>query len=184
MTSASALAAAGLYCFYPSLVGATALVLTETLFTLLVVGFLVLVERYLACPVARTLAAAGLVLGLAALTRSVVWLFPPFAASSCSAWGARNRGPAGSLSAATLVLAFAVTLAPWTIRNTRLQQTFTTVDVMGGRNVMMGNYEYTPGLSSLGGHRDRRRTGLASRPCRGITAAWPARPKGKSTSWR
>jgi hypothetical protein len=35
-------------------------------------------------------------------------------------------------------------LAPWSIRNSRLHQTFVTVDVMGGRNFMMGNYEHTP----------------------------------------
>ena len=45
---------------------------------------------------------------------------------------------------AVAVVAFAVVLAPWTIRNTRLQKTFITVDVMGGRNFMMGNYEFTP----------------------------------------
>jgi hypothetical protein len=48
------------------------------------------------------------------------------------------------VSAAPLMLGCALTLAPWTVRNTLLQQTFTTVDVMGGRNVMMGNYEFTP----------------------------------------
>src|SRR5690606_29646785 len=40
----------------------------------------------------------------------------------------------------------AAVLAPWTIRNSRLQETFITVDVMGGRNLMMGNYEHTPML--------------------------------------
>jgi hypothetical protein len=45
---------------------------------------------------------------------------------------------------AALCLAFAVVLAPWSIRNTLLQKTFITVDVMGGRNFMMGNYEHTP----------------------------------------
>src|SRR5690606_37700273 len=36
------------------------------------------------------------------------------------------------------------TIAPWPYRNTTLQKTLTFIDVMGGRNVMMGNYEYTP----------------------------------------
>lgn len=139
-----ALVAAGLYCIYPSLVGATALVLTETLFTLLLCGFLLLVERYFTTKSRAALAAAGLVLGLAALTRSVVWLFPPFAALFVLFLGSEKSWSGRLLSAATFVLVFAATLAPWTIRNTRLQQTFTTVDVMGGRNVMMGNYEYTP----------------------------------------
>jgi hypothetical protein len=40
-------------------------------------------------------------------------------------------------------LVFCVVISPWAVRNTLLQKTFTTIDVMGGRNVMMGNYEHT-----------------------------------------
>lgn len=139
-----AILAAALHTLYPSLVGATNLVLTETLFTLLVCAFLVLVERHVRTPSRWTLAAAGVVLGLAALTRSVVWLFPPFALVVLVV-ASRETGLARRVaSALPLLIGFAITLAPWTIRNTQLQKTFTTVDVMGGRNVMMGNYEFTP----------------------------------------
>lgn len=135
--------AASIFCFYPSLVGATNLVLTETLFTLLLCLFLLLIQQYLSSTQRVWLAAAGLTLGLAALTRSVLWLFPPFAALFLVAYG-RERLLLGRIaSAGLLVVCFCVTLAPWTIRNSMLQKTFTTVDVMGGRNVMMGNYEYT-----------------------------------------
>lgn len=137
------LIAAGICSLYPSLVGATNLVLTETLFTLLLCLFVLTIQQYLLSARRGWLAAAGATLGLAALTRSVLWLFPPLAAVYLVAFS-RQRTWLGRLaSAATLVLAFGVTLAPWTIRNTLLQKTFTTVDVMGGRNVMMGNYEYT-----------------------------------------
>ena len=47
------------------------------------------------------------------------------------------------MAAVPLVL-FILTLSPWIYRNTTLQKTFTVVDVMGGRNAMMGNYEHTP----------------------------------------
>lgn len=86
----------------------------------------------------------GALLGLGALVRSVLWLFPPFLvvylfwATRDQRWGRRL------LYAAIAVGAFMATIAPWSVRNTRLQKTFTTIDVMGGRNVMMGNYEYTP----------------------------------------
>jgi 4-amino-4-deoxy-L-arabinose transferase-like glycosyltransferase len=137
------LIAATICCFYPSLVGATNLVLTETLFTLLVCLFVLGMQQYLVSARRGWLAAAGVTLGLAALTRSVLWLFPPLAFVYLLALG-RERSWLGRLaSAATLVAACGLTLAPWTIRNTLLQQTFTTVDVMGGRNVMMGNYEFT-----------------------------------------
>src|SRR5207344_2330236 len=39
---------------------------------------------------------------------------------------------------------YVVVIAPWAIRNTRLQQVVTIVDTMGGINLRMGNYEYTP----------------------------------------
>lgn len=145
-----AMAAATLHCLYPSLVGATNLVLTETLFTFLLVGFLLLIERSLVTELIQptqsrwALASAGVVLGLAALTRSVVWLFPPFAVLLIISFSRQPSWPRRLASALPFMLGFALTLAPWTIRNTRLQETFTTVDVMGGRNVMMGNYEHTP----------------------------------------
>jgi len=136
--------AATIHCLYPSLLGAADMVLTETVFTLLLCGFLVLIERYFASPSRLTLATAGVMLGLAALTRSVVWLFPLFAVLTIITFS-RNRTLLGRIgSAAPLMLGFVLTLAPWTVRNTLLQQTFTTVDVMGGRNMMMGNYEFTP----------------------------------------
>lgn len=96
--------------------------------------------------VGRTLAlygAAGMALGLATLTRSVLWVFPivlsPYLlAAAQQSWRSRVAG------VACLWLAFGAVLAPWAVRNTRLQRTLTTVDVMGGRNLMMGNYEHTP----------------------------------------
>jgi 4-amino-4-deoxy-L-arabinose transferase-like glycosyltransferase len=137
------LIAAAICCFYPSLVGATNLVLTETLFALLVCLLVLWFQRYLSSERRGWLFAAGVTLGLAALTRSVLWLFPPLAFLYLLFLGREQTWLGRLASATTLVLAFCVTLAPWTIRNTLLQKTFTTVDVMGGRNVMMGNYEHT-----------------------------------------
>jgi 4-amino-4-deoxy-L-arabinose transferase-like glycosyltransferase len=135
--------AAGLCCFYPSLIGYTDLILTETLFTCLLCGACALLARALRRPTLAVLAGAGVVLGLAALARSVVWLFVPVLAvfllvALRGGWRTRLAG------AAVLVLAFAVTIAPWSVRNTRLQKTFVAIDVMGGRNFLMGNYTYTP----------------------------------------
>jgi 4-amino-4-deoxy-L-arabinose transferase-like glycosyltransferase len=93
------------------------------------------------------MAAAGVLLGLGALTRSVLWMAPPFLALFVLlTW--RASLPRRLLAAGLMVAAFAVTLAPWSVRNTRLEQTFVAVDTMGGRNFMMGNYEYTPLYSS------------------------------------
>lgn len=130
-------------CFYPSLLGFNTLLLTEVLFTFLLSAFCLLVVLSVRRGSLAGMAAAGGVLGLAALTRSVMWLFPPvLAVFLLFAW----PGPLWRrLAAGALVgLAFAAVIAPWSIRNTQLQKVFTTIDVMGGRNFMMGNYRYTP----------------------------------------
>jgi 4-amino-4-deoxy-L-arabinose transferase-like glycosyltransferase len=136
--------AAAFVCFYASLLFTTNLVLTESLFTFLLMLFCLCMLHAWRMESTRWYAAAGATLALAALTRSVLWLFPPFAIVFL--WFALRPHAASYRLAriAALVLAFAVVLAPWSIRNSLLQKTFTTVDVMGGRNLMMGNYEHTP----------------------------------------
>lgn len=138
------LIAAAICAFYPSLIATGGLVLTETLFTLLVCVCCLLMERYLTSEKVVWLAGLGVVLALAALTRSVLWLFPaPLVLFMLACDRSKQMGRRAA-HAGIAVLAFAVVLAPWTVRNTQLQKTFITVDVMGGRNLMMGNYEHTP----------------------------------------
>jgi 4-amino-4-deoxy-L-arabinose transferase-like glycosyltransferase len=134
---------AALCCFYPSLLGYNNLLLTEVLFTLLLCVFCLAVVASLRAHSFSYLAFAGIALGLAALTRSVVWLFPPILGLFLLvAW--KEAAWRRLAAAATFGIVFAATIAPWAIRNTRLQQTFVAIDVMGGRNFMMGNYEHTP----------------------------------------
>jgi 4-amino-4-deoxy-L-arabinose transferase-like glycosyltransferase len=135
--------AAGLFCFYPSLLGYSNLLLSETYFTFFVVGFTWLVLEAVHRQKFSILAAAGIVMGLAALTRSILLLFAPLLAvflwlSWKGTWSRRT------MAAILPVAVFVAVIAPWAGRNTRVQSTFTTIDVMGGRNAMMGNYEYTP----------------------------------------
>lgn len=135
--------AAGIVCFYPSLLIFGNLLLTETLFTLLLTtacyGFVLAMQR---CSL-KYVVISGVVLGLAALTRSVVWLAPPFLAIFL-AIASRGNWTERAKAAGAVVLAFWLTILPWSVRNTRLQQTFVAIDVMGGRNFMMGNYQHTP----------------------------------------
>jgi 4-amino-4-deoxy-L-arabinose transferase-like glycosyltransferase len=134
---------AGLYCFYPSMLGLNNLLLTEVLFTFLLVAFCCALLRALRRASVGALLLAGVLLGLAALTRSVMWLFPALLAPFLLfAWegGWRRR----LLAAAAVTAAFAATVAPWAARNTRVEQTFVVIDTMGGRNFMMGNYRHTP----------------------------------------
>jgi 4-amino-4-deoxy-L-arabinose transferase-like glycosyltransferase len=137
------LGAAGLFCFYPSLLGQNNLLLTEALFTFWLIAACLAAARFFRTESLAWLAGAGVLVGLASLTRAVLWLFPPVLALGLLVFwtvGFRRRLAA----AAVLLAAFAVTLAPWAVRNTRLHETFVPIDVMGGRNLMMGNYEHTP----------------------------------------
>ena len=128
---------------YPSLIFFNFLILTETLFTCLLVAFVLLTVLVVQTPRAWLALACGLTLGLATLTRSILWPLPLIL---CPLLAVLIRAPlARRLALPCLVLAgYALVVAPWAIRNTRLQRVVTIVDTMGGINLRMGNYEYTP----------------------------------------
>lgn len=128
---------------YPTLLAFNQLFLSEVLFTFFVCAGALLSLRVLRTGRFGDAALLGLSLGLGALTRSVLWLFAPVLCAGLALLGKAPRGKRYAASGVALAL-FAVTIAPWAWRNTRVQRTLTFVDVMGGRNVMMGNYEYTP----------------------------------------
>jgi 4-amino-4-deoxy-L-arabinose transferase-like glycosyltransferase len=135
--------AAAIVWLYPSFIFFNFLILTETLFTLLFVTFILLAVMLVQTPRAWIAVLCGVALALAALTRSVLWPVP-LLLCPLLIWfipGTLTRRVA--LSAIVLASSAAV-LAPWAIRNTRLQETVTIVDTMGGINLRMGNYEYTP----------------------------------------
>ena len=140
----AALWAGGICLLYPSLLGYASLLLSEMLFAVLVCLACLMLQRFFERGGLVDLAMFGVLLGLGALTRSVLWPFLPFLAVYllCASGGTAWRRRAAVVL--TPVVAFAVTVTPWAVRNTRLQETFTVVDVIGGRNMMMGNYEYTP----------------------------------------
>jgi len=135
--------AAAVFWLYPSFIFYNFLILTETLFTFLLVAFMVLSVRLIRSGSIMVAAACGLTLGLAALTRSVLW---PFPLVLCPALVCLSRSSlARRLAIAAVVLAgYGAVVVPWAVRNTRVQGVTTIVDTMGGINLRMGNYEYTP----------------------------------------
>jgi 4-amino-4-deoxy-L-arabinose transferase-like glycosyltransferase len=137
------LGAAAIVCFYPTLLAYNQFFLSEVLFTFFVTAGALLTLRIARTAGGVEAALLGLCLGLGALTRSVLWLFAPVLVVAVMVLGQAAR-PKRAVAAAATLLVFAAVIAPWAWRNTRLQGTLTFVDVMGGRNVMMGNYEYTP----------------------------------------
>ncbi len=140
-----------LYMFYPPLLGMNNLLLTEVQFTFLLTASIFVLMHAVHSRTTWLLIPVGMLLGLGALTRSVLWLFLPVISLEVflawptseprwSKWDLARR----LIASGALFLAGVLTIAPWAIRNTRLEKTFIAVDSMGGRNVMMGNYEYTP----------------------------------------
>jgi len=137
------LIAAAIAAVYPSLIVTGVLLLTETIFTLLVVLLVLAFARLVKAPTAWAATLVGLCLGFGALARSVLWPFVVIVVALILVtldlpW---RRRAALALAA---VLGYAVVVGPWAVRNTRLQHTTTIVDSMGGLNLMMGNYEHTP----------------------------------------
>lgn len=133
-----------LFALEPSLAGYTGLLLSETLFTLLLVLSCLLMQRLLLDGRFRWAVLFGLTVGLAALTRSLLLpMLPIILLFMC--WALREwRWPKRLALAATVGAAFFAVVGPWIVRNTRLEGTLTTIDAIGGRNLMMGNYEHTP----------------------------------------
>lgn len=144
LSERGALFAAAAFCFYPSLVGQNFFILSETFFTFWLVLLLWTALHFFRTGSLYAVGFCGIFIAFGALTRSILWLSPfPFALfilffPTAFLWKHR-------ISAALLLLLFAgVGMAPWMIRNTKIQETFTPIDCMSGRNFMMGNYEFTP----------------------------------------
>jgi 4-amino-4-deoxy-L-arabinose transferase-like glycosyltransferase len=148
------LLAAAATAFYPELVWYTAHYWSETVYLLLLWAA---IERTLAADARGSrgvAAAAGLLWGLATLTRELSLYLVPIAAlwllrpRPVDADGRvrpdRLRPPAGGLArAALLVLAAAFTVVPWTIRNAIVFRAFIPVSTMGGLNLWQGNTTLT-----------------------------------------
>lgn len=130
------LAAAAITAFYPELVWFSVHFWSETVF--LVVLWWAW-ERLVAADDTTgtwsSAAAAGLLWGLATLTRETILYFLPIA----GVWLTLGRGPAGRRRAAAFVIAALVVIAPWTLRNWLVFRAFVPVSTAGGQNLFQGN---------------------------------------------
>jgi 4-amino-4-deoxy-L-arabinose transferase-like glycosyltransferase len=105
------LIAAGLAAVHPTLIAADGALMSESLFGLLVALSLLAAYRLRDHPTPGRAIALGAVAGLAALTRGEALLLLPLVLVPVL------RRPAGPRAALTALLAFAVVLAPWNVRN-------------------------------------------------------------------
>ena len=127
--------AAAITAFYPELVWFAVHFWSETLFLVLLWWAL---ERLLAADESEGWApvlAAGLLWGLAILTRETILYFTPIAAL----WLGFRRGRTGRLRAAAFLLVALGVVAPWTLRNWAVYRGFIPVSTAGGLNLFQGN---------------------------------------------
>jgi 4-amino-4-deoxy-L-arabinose transferase-like glycosyltransferase len=146
---------------YPPLVWVSAYVLSETLFSLLALSAVCVLD--VAMHRARTrraggagMLAAGLLTGLATLVRPVMLFFLPLA----FIWMLRRRRPA--LAVAFLAATLAVVL-PWTARNYRVYDRFVLVASEGGVTFWTGNHPLARGDGDLAANPDLKRAELEFR---------------------
>jgi hypothetical protein len=132
--------AAAITAFYPELVWFAAHFWSETLFMVLLWWAL---ERLIVADARASMgaaAAAGLLWGLAILTRETILYLTPLAAVWL-AWRADRR--AGGKRAAAFFLCAALVVVPWTGRNWIVFGAFVPVSTAGGLNLFQGNAPLT-----------------------------------------
>jgi len=125
-----------LFTLYPNNAAYVSLLLTETLYTfLLLVASLLLLSRQ-----NWTLVTAGVTFGLAILVKTQTMLLIPILAflASIEQWSFGNAYRAMLRSGAVCLLALAV-VVPWTIRNYAVFKTFVLVSTNGGMALLAGN---------------------------------------------
>ncbi len=133
-----AIAAAALAAVYPNLIAFSHYLWSETLFIWLVMLGVWLLTRSMELPTLRSVLAGGAILGLAALTRSIIFYFLPV----LGAWlvfvhRARWRLALGR--AAVLVATAVAVIAPWTVRNAVIHDGFVFIESAGPLNLWRGN---------------------------------------------
>ncbi len=146
---------------------------SENLFIPLMTLSLVLVLRTGTDGGARQHALTGLVLGLTALTRSIIAGFVPIVALWLY-WRVEPDGKRAALRYGTmLVLAFLLVTVPWAVRNTRLHGRPTWIETSLGYNLYLGYHPESSGTFQYGISTDLLSIlDDAERNARGITAAW------------
>lgn len=134
------LVAASLVALSPPLISSTTFVMSETLYTPLLVAALLVYARALREGSVGRGWAAGALFGVGALIRPVALLMPVFVVMATVAWkgvdGMRSRLKIGAAALAATVL----TISPWTIRNALVFKAFIPVAVLFGVGLWVGTY--------------------------------------------
>lgn len=164
--------AAAVAAVYPPLVWICAYVLSEALYSTLALAAALLLDRAMDQAIdARATRAggaltliAGLVAGIAVLTRPAMLFFLPLAAL----WLVTRRR---TVLALAFIVATAAVVAPWTVRNIRVYDRFVLIASEGGVTFWTGNHPLAIGDGDLAANPGIKRAELAFRAARpGLTA--------------
>ena len=113
---------------YPPLIVATGQLMTETVFTVLLAGVMLLAAEWAARPSWDLAVALGIVLGLAALARGNALLFAPLLAF----WMATPLRAKAVRDVALTAAATALVLMPWVARNAKVHHALVPVSCNSG----------------------------------------------------
>jgi 4-amino-4-deoxy-L-arabinose transferase-like glycosyltransferase len=147
-----ALVAAWICALYPNLIAFSHYLWSETLFIFLLLGVVWLLTRR-TLPGWGACVAAGLLLGIAALTRAVILYFTPV----LLVWMVvvhRRAWATAAVRAISVAAVMAAVIAPWTWRNYRVHGGFVLIDTSGAFNVWRGNTPFAFSLRRQGAHYD------------------------------
>jgi 4-amino-4-deoxy-L-arabinose transferase-like glycosyltransferase len=134
-STAAALLAALAYAMYPPAILSTTYIMTETLYTMLLMLFTLACVLALKAKSLTLYLVSGIMLGLAVLTRPGVFLLP--IAVLVVALFIRRTAWRGMV---ILMVAFAVTMLPWGFRNKQSLGKFTATSTLMGHNLYKGNH--------------------------------------------
>lgn len=137
---AAAILAGGMAAFYPPFLLQVQTLLSEPLATALLLMATYLVVAGWADGRRGILLLAGLVLGLATLTRAANLMYAPLIALAV-VLTPRERRSLGLRGAVFFLVAFLAVLSPWTIRNYAVFGRFIPVGVNAGGSFFRGNYD-------------------------------------------
>ena len=137
------LVAAGIFAFYPSLIGFNNIVLTEPSFLLCIsLGGWAMV-RHLKKPNAWQVGSAGIALGLGALIRDTLLYSGPVTALFLIGLAIKDRRYRWA-HAAAFIAGFLITILPWIVRNSRLHGEMAMISTVGGITFYLCNNEDAP----------------------------------------
>lgn len=137
------LAAAGIFAFYPTLVGFNNIVLTEPGFLLCVSLACWAMVRHLNHPNAWQAGGAGLALGLGALVRDTLFYSGPVTTLFLLGLAIKDRRYRWA-HAAVFAAGFLLAILPWCIRNSRLHGEMAMISTVGGITFYLCNNEDAP----------------------------------------